>query len=68
MKNSLPAGMLMGKNLYSLGRRVLISTTHTDLAMGKIYLHQYHYNHLIGPILAKIKPFSSYHMSSYQVM
>jgi hypothetical protein len=65
---SLPAGMLMGKNLYPLGRRVRVGTTHTHLPVGKIYPHQYHYNHLIEPILAKIKPFSSYHLSRYQVM
>jgi hypothetical protein len=65
---SLSAGMLMGKNHYPLGRRVGVGTTHNRLPMGKIYLHQYHYNHLIEPILAKIKPFSSYHLSSYQVM
>jgi hypothetical protein len=66
--NSLPTGMLMGKNLYPLGKRVRVGTTHTRLLMGKIYLHQCHYNHLIEPILAKIKPFSSYHLSSYQLM
>jgi hypothetical protein len=67
---SLPAGMLMDKNLYPLGRRVWVrvSTTHTRLPMGKIYPHQYHYNHLIELILTKIKPFSSYHLSRYQVM
>jgi hypothetical protein len=67
---SLPAGMLMGKNLYPLGRRarVRVETTHTRLHMGKIYPHQYNYNHLIEPILAKIKPFSSYHLFGYQVM
>jgi hypothetical protein len=67
---SLPAGMLMGKNLYPLGRRVRVrvGTTHTRLPMGKIYPHQYNYNHLIEPIIAKIKPFSSYHLSRYQVM
>jgi hypothetical protein len=65
---SLPAGMLMGKNLYPLGRRVRVATTHTRLPMGKIYPHQYNYNHLIEPILAKIKLFSSYHLSRYQVM
>jgi hypothetical protein len=67
---SLPAGMLMGKNLYPLGRRVRVrvGTTHTHLPMGKIYPHQYNYNHLIEPILAKIKSFSSYHLSRYQVM
>jgi hypothetical protein len=67
---SLPVGMLMGKNLYPLGRRVWVrvGTTHTRLPMGKIYPHQYNYNHLIEPILAKIKPFSSYHLSRYQVM
>jgi hypothetical protein len=67
---SLPAGMLMGKNLYPLGRRVRVrvGTTHTHLSMGKIYPHQYNYNHLIEPILAKIKLFSSYHLSRYQVM
>jgi hypothetical protein len=67
---SLPVGMLMDKNLYSLDRRVrvLVGTNHTRLPMSKIYPHQYHYNHLIESILAKIKPFSSYHLSSYQVM
>jgi hypothetical protein len=67
---SLPAGMLMGKNLYPLGRRVRVrvGTTHTRLSMGKIYPHQYNYNHLIESILAKIKPFSSYHLSRYKVM
>jgi hypothetical protein len=67
---SLPAGMLTGKNLYPLGRRVRVrvGTTHTRLPMGKIYQHQYNYNHLIEPILTKIEPFSSYHLSIYQVM
>jgi hypothetical protein len=65
---SLPAGMLIGKNLYALDRRVQVGTTHACLPMGKIYPHQYHYDHLIEPILAKIKPFSSYHLSRYQVM
>jgi hypothetical protein len=67
---SLPADMLMGKNFYPVDRqiRVRVGTTHTRLPMGKIYLHQYHYNHLIEPILAKIKPLSSYHFSRYQVM
>jgi hypothetical protein len=67
---SLPAGMLMGKNLYplGLGRRVRVVITYTRIPMGKIYMHQYHYNHLIEHILAKIKSFSSYHLSSYQVM
>jgi hypothetical protein len=62
--------MLMGKNLYPLGRRVRVrvGTTHTRLPMGKIYPHQYNYNHLIEPILAKIKLFSSYHLFGYQVM
>jgi hypothetical protein len=64
----LPAGMLMGKNLYPLGRRVRVGTTHTRLPMGKLYSHQYHYNHLIELILAKIKPFSNYYLSSCQVM
>jgi hypothetical protein len=64
----LPAGMLMGKNLYPLGRRVRVGITHTRLPMGKIYLHHYNYNHLIESILAKIKPFSSYHLFRYQVM
>jgi hypothetical protein len=64
---SLPMGTLMGKNLYPLGRRVRVGTTHTRLPMGKIYPHQYHYNHLIEPILAK-KHFFSYLLSSYQVM
>ena len=38
---SLPAGMLMGKNLYPLGRRVRVwvGTTHTRLPVGKIYPH-----------------------------
>jgi hypothetical protein len=65
---SLPAGKLIGKNLYPLGRRVRVGTTHTHLTMGKINPHQYHYNHLIELILAKIKPFSSYHLFRYQVM
>jgi hypothetical protein len=67
---SLPTGMLMGKNLYLLGRRVRVrvGTTHTRLPKGKIYSHQYNYNHLIEPILAKIKSFSRYHLSRYQVM
>jgi hypothetical protein len=65
---SLPAGMLMGKILYPLGRRVRVGTTHTHLPMGRIYPQQYHYNYLIESILAKIKLFSSYHLSSYQVM
>jgi hypothetical protein len=69
---SLPAGMLMGKNLYPLGRRVRVrvrvGTTHTRLPMGKIYPHQYNYYRLIEPILTKIKPFSSYHLYRYQVM
>jgi hypothetical protein len=66
----LPAGILMGKNLYPLGRhvRVRIGTTHTRIPMYKIYSHQYYYNHLIKPILTKIKPLPSYHLSSYQVM
>jgi hypothetical protein len=42
----LPASMLMGNNLYLLGRRVRVSTTHTRLLVGKIYLYQYYYNHL----------------------
>jgi hypothetical protein len=39
---SLPAGMLMGKTLYPLGRRVRVwvGTTHTRLPVGKIYPHQ----------------------------
>jgi hypothetical protein len=65
---SLPAGMLMGKNFYPLGRWVWVGTTHTRLPMGKIYPRKYHYNNLIEPILAKIKPFPSYHLSRYQVM
>ena len=65
---SLLAGMLMGKNLYPLGRRVRVGTTHTRLPMSKIYPHQYNYNHLIELILAKTKSFSSYHLSRYQVM
>jgi hypothetical protein len=71
---SLPADILMGKNLYPsgnpylLGRRLRVGTTHTRLPMDKIYSHQYHYNHLIESILAKIKPFSSCHLSRYQVM
>jgi hypothetical protein len=65
---SLPEDMLMGKNLYPLGRRVRVGTTHTRIPMGKIYPHQYKNNHKIELILAKIKPFSSYHLSSYQVM
>jgi hypothetical protein len=67
---SLPVGMLMGKNLYPLDRRVQVwvGTTHTRLPVGKIYLHQLHYKHLIESNLARIKPFSSYHLSRYQVM
>jgi hypothetical protein len=65
---SLPSGMLMDKNLYPLGRRVWVGTTHTRLPMDKIQPHQYYYNHIIELILAKIKPFSSYYLSSYQVM
>jgi hypothetical protein len=68
MMISLPVGILMSKNLYLLGRRVRDGTTYTRLPMGKIYSHQHHYNHLIDLILAKIKPISSYHLSSYQVM
>jgi hypothetical protein len=33
---SLSVGMLMGKNLYPLGRHVWVGTTHTRLPMGKI--------------------------------
>lgn len=33
------AGMLMGKNLHPLGRRVWVGTTHSRVPMGKIYLH-----------------------------
>jgi hypothetical protein len=47
--------MLISKNLYLLGRRVRVGTTRTRLHMDKIYPHQYHYNHLIELILAKIK-------------
>jgi hypothetical protein len=67
---SLPVGTLMGKNLYPLGRwvRVWVGTTPTRLPMGKLYLRQCHYNHLIEPILTKIKLFPSYHLSSYHVM
>jgi hypothetical protein len=38
---SLPAGILMGKNLYPLGRgvQVRVGTTHTRVPMGRIYLH-----------------------------
>jgi hypothetical protein len=60
--------MLMDKNLYLLGRQVRVGTTHTRLPISKIYPYQYHYNHLIEPILAKIKLFSGYHLSSYQDM
>jgi hypothetical protein len=37
----LPVGMLMGKNLYPLGRQVWVwvGTTHTCGPMGKIYPH-----------------------------
>jgi hypothetical protein len=40
---SLPAGMLMGKILYPLGRRVRVrvGTTHTHLPVGRIYPQQY---------------------------
>jgi hypothetical protein len=65
---SLPVGMLMSNNLYPLGRRVRVGTTHTHLLMGKIYSRQYRYNHLIEFILAKIKSFSGYHLPSYEVM
>jgi hypothetical protein len=67
---SLPAGMLIGKNLDPLGRRVRVQvgTVHTRLPMGKIYPDQYHYNHIIEFILPKIKLFSSYHLSRYQVI
>jgi hypothetical protein len=66
----IPVDMVMDKNLYPLGRRVWVQvgTTYTRLPMGKIYPHQYHYNHLIELILVKIKPFSSYHLSRYQIM
>ena len=42
---SLPAGMLVGKNLYPLDRRVLtwVGTTYTRVQVGKIYPHNYHY-------------------------
>jgi hypothetical protein len=55
---SLPAGILMNKNLYLLDRRirVRVGTIHICLPISKIYPHQYHYNHLIEPILAKINP------------
>jgi hypothetical protein len=58
---SLRAGMLMGKNFYPLDRRVRVrvGTTRTRLSMSKMYPHQFHYNHLIEPVLVKIKPFSS---------
>jgi hypothetical protein len=67
---SLRADMLMGKNFYPLVRRVRVQvgTTHTRLPMGKMYPHQYHYNYLIEPVLVKIKPFSSYYLSRYQVI
>jgi hypothetical protein len=45
----LSAGMLMDKNIYPLGRRVRVGTTHMCLPVCKIYLHQYHYNHLMSP-------------------
>jgi hypothetical protein len=32
---SLPAGMLMGKNLYPSDRRIRVGTTHTRLPIGK---------------------------------
>jgi hypothetical protein len=62
--------MLMDKNFYPLCRRVQIQvvTTYNRLPMGKVYPHQRHYNHLIESILIKIKLFSSYHLSSYQVI
>jgi hypothetical protein len=37
---SLAAGILMDKNLYLLGRRIRVGTTHTRLSIGKIYLYQ----------------------------
>jgi hypothetical protein len=42
---SLPDGMLVGKNLYPLDRRVLtwVGTTYTRVHVGKIYPHNYHY-------------------------
>jgi hypothetical protein len=61
---SLPAGMLMGKNLYPTGTSIDSYCT-SHLPMDKIYPHQCHYNHLIEPILDKIKPFSSYNLFSY---
>jgi hypothetical protein len=38
---SLPTGILMGKNLYLLGRRVQVrvGTTYTRVPMGRIYMH-----------------------------
>ena len=42
-------------------RRVRIHVT-------QIYLYQYYYNHIIEHILAKIKSFSNYHLSRYQIM
>jgi hypothetical protein len=46
---SLSVGMLMGKILHPLDKRVRVrvGTTHTYLLMDRIYLQQYHYNHLI---------------------
>jgi hypothetical protein len=39
---SQPASILMGKNLYPLGRRahIWVGTTHTRLPVAKIYPHQ----------------------------
>jgi hypothetical protein len=42
---SLPTVMLMGKNLYPLGRQIRVGSIRTRLPMGKITPHQYHYNH-----------------------
>jgi hypothetical protein len=58
----------MIKNLYPLSRQIRVGATHTFLPMDKIYSQQYHYNHLIESILAKIELFSSYHLFSYEVM
>jgi hypothetical protein len=36
---SISAGMLIDNNLYPLGRRVRVSTTHTHILMVKIYMY-----------------------------
>jgi hypothetical protein len=46
----LLTGMLMNKNLYPLGVLIWVDTIHTRLYIRIIYLHQYHYNHLINTV------------------